>query len=213
MKRLVTVSRIIFLLVFMGLVVSGKMMIWLVLFGLSLLLAPFFGRLYCKVMCPMETVMAPTDWVSKKWGLKVKNVPKWLMSDTLPWVVLCLSVVTMVASKRMMGLNVPILLILLLVSVLMTLFFEAYVFHVKVCPFGLLQSLASKRPLYSKRVAQEQCISCKKCLSVCPTHAIGLKDMTQRAVINESQCLQCSACHEACSLGAVRYTKRTPDAV
>ncbi|NLJ94805.1 MAG: 4Fe-4S binding protein [Clostridiaceae bacterium] len=45
------------------------MMVWLILYGLSLLAALFFGRLYCGYLCPMNTLMQPTARLSKKLGL------------------------------------------------------------------------------------------------------------------------------------------------
>lgn len=48
----------------------------------------------------------------------------------------------------------------------------------------------------------EKCVSCAKCLSVCPQKCIELQE--NRAVINRTHCLHCGNCFEICPTGAVR---------
>ena len=65
MKYIATVIRILFFALFTILIVNGKMMLWLTLFMASLLAALIFGRLFCGYVCPMNTLMIPTEWLSK----------------------------------------------------------------------------------------------------------------------------------------------------
>jgi ferredoxin-type protein NapH len=65
MKHIVTLIRVFFLLLFLFLVINGKMMLWLALFGSGLIAAVLFGRVYCGYACPMNTIMIPTAWLSK----------------------------------------------------------------------------------------------------------------------------------------------------
>jgi ferredoxin-type protein NapH len=73
--------RIVFLGVFLFLVTQGKMVIWLALFGISLVGAFIFGRFYCGYMCPMNTVIIPTEWIAKNLKLQAKSVPQKMQSS------------------------------------------------------------------------------------------------------------------------------------
>ena len=57
------------------------MILWLGIFGITLLLALLLGRVYCGWMCPMNTLMLPTAWLSKKLNLQAKIAPNWLKSN------------------------------------------------------------------------------------------------------------------------------------
>ena len=42
----------------------------------DLVAALIFGRVYCGYVCPMNTLMFPVEWLSKK--MKLQTSPKWL---------------------------------------------------------------------------------------------------------------------------------------
>ena len=65
MKYLTRLIQIIFFLLFVFLIQRGKMLLWLAIYAISLLLALVFGRIYCGYICPMNTLMIPTEWLSK----------------------------------------------------------------------------------------------------------------------------------------------------
>ena len=115
MKQLSIGIRGIFLLLFIVLIFTGNMMLWFGLFVASMILAVFFGRIYCGYVCPMNTLMEPTQWFSKKLKLQSNNIPKWLYSDKISLIVLIICVLTMIIFKKLFSMNVPILLILLIV--------------------------------------------------------------------------------------------------
>ena len=62
-KFLINVTRILFLAVFIWLMLNGGMVLWLGIFGISLILALLFGRIFCGWICPMNTLMIPTEWL------------------------------------------------------------------------------------------------------------------------------------------------------
>lgn len=123
----------------MFLLVNGKTILWLVLFVASLLSALIFGRIYCGYVCPMNTLMIPVEWLSKKLELQTDKKPRWLKNGYFTWITLAVSIAVMLLSKRLLRIDLPILPFWLAVTVLVTLRYKPEVFHNLICPFGVLQ--------------------------------------------------------------------------
>jgi len=206
MKWIANLIKVLFLAVFLFIVTRGNMMFWLALFGVSLLLAIFFGRIYCGFVCPMNTVMLPAEWISKKLKLQRDKTPKILKSGIFSWLFLGISIVIMIASKKILHINIPILMIWVAISFVVTLVFKPHVFHNLICPFGALQRTFGRYSLFSKRVDAATCVGCAKCEKVCPSEAIHVKD-DKKAYITKRHCLQCTNCSDACSVNAIDYGK------
>jgi len=200
--------QLAFLLIFFFIISKGNMFIWLGLFLISLIGATIFGRFYCGYICPMNTVMGATEKFSKKLNWRTKSVPKVLQSKYLPWSVLLMMVATMVLSKKAFHQEVPILILLMAVSILVTLRYEEWVFHNHICPYGALLSLTGRWAKFSTKVESDLCIGCKKCETVCPSKAISVNSETKVAQIDPSTCHQCQACTLVCLKNAILYTGR-----
>lgn len=208
-------------------------MLWLILFAASLPLTLIFGRFYCGYICPMNTAMEIVEGVKGKFKLKRLDKPQWLKS-TFAWVALALSIATMLLLKKFAHISLPIMLIWVGISVILTLFFKAEVFHNYICPFGALQRLFGKFSLLGKKVNNDKCVGCKICVKSCPTNAITIVEITsvantianiesentqeitnenlverleKKAVINTTNCIQCNNCQEVCPKEAINYTK------
>lgn len=207
MKNIINIIRTLFLVLFVVLVVKDKMMLWLVLYGASLLLALLFGRIYCGYVCPINTVMIPIEKVSKKLGVQTDKTPKWLRSGNLGWFTLFLSVIAFFFTRKILNKNLPVLLIWLLVAVIVTLRYKPAVFHNLICPYGKLQKLFGRLPLFSEKVNKDACIGCKLCERVCPTEAILVQSENKKADINTALCLQCTNCQQVCPKDAIHYSK------
>jgi ferredoxin-type protein NapH len=159
-KALITLIRLMFLTLFVILILNGKMVLWLAVFAVSLVSELVFGRFYCGYLCPMNTVMIPTDWLARKLKIQTEKVPAWMKFDNLAWILLAISLISVLLLKQLRGINFPILPVLIVFSMLMTLRFHPSVFHNLLCPFGAIQKLFSKNPILSHRVDPQSCIGC-----------------------------------------------------
>lgn len=205
-KYIISAIRIIFLGLFLFLILKGKMMLWFGLFAVSLIAALIFGRVYCGYACPMNTLMTPTEWLSKKLKLQSSKTPKWLQSGKFAWFSLIGSIALMLVFRRVLNKNIPILLIWLGVAVLLTLRYKPAVFHNLICPFGPLQRVFGRFARFSEKV-DESCIGCKKCEKVCPSESIVV-NTDKKAVIETSLCFQCTNCVQVCPVDSIHYIKR-----
>lgn len=207
MKYIANIIRIFFLALFLFLLVNGKVMLWLALFGVSLLVALIFGRVYCGYVCPMNTLMIPTDWLSKKLKIQMAGTPKWLENGYFAWITLVISIVVMLLSKKILHINLPILPFWLIISILVTLRYKPEVFHNRICPFGALQKIFGRFARLSEKVNMDACVGCKLCEKACPSNAIIVSPEDEKAVINTALCLQCKTCRQVCPKDAIHYGK------
>ena len=207
MKYLTRLIQIIFFLLFVFLIQRGKMLLWLAIYAISLLLALVFGRIYCGYICPMNTLMIPTEWLSKKLNLQTDRTPKWLQSAKVAWISMFVSIALMLFAKRVLNKNIPILLIWLFISVIITLRYKPSIFHNLLCPFGPLQKIFGKLSLFSEVVYTDGCIGCKKCEGVCPSNAISVKSEDKKAVIDTGKCFQCTNCSQICPSDTIHYSR------
>ncbi|NLA86557.1 MAG: 4Fe-4S binding protein [Clostridiales bacterium] len=207
MKYITNIIRVLFLALFLFLLANGKMMLWLVLFAVTLIAALIFGRIYCGYVCPMNTLMIPIEWLSKKLKLQTTKTPKWLKNGYFAWISLGVSVAAMLISKRLLQINLPILPFWLVISVLVTLRYRPAVFHNLICPFGALQRVFGRFARLSKKVEKTACISCKLCEKPCPSEAVSFMEEDKKAVINKALCHQCTNCQQICPRDAIDYGK------
>jgi ferredoxin-type protein NapH len=210
MKHRDTIIRLLFLALFAFLMARGNMMLWLGLFGISLLAAVLFGRFYCGYVCPMNTVMIPVDWVAKKLKLQTLKTPQWLEKGYVTWIALVGSVAAMVLFKRFLGIRLPVLLIWLAAAVLVTLRYRPAVFHNLICPFSAPQKLFGRFARQSRMVEESACIGCKRCEKACPSDAITVAPEDQKAHIHVALCHQCTNCRQVCPKDAIGYSRVLP---
>ena len=206
MKR-VMIFRVIALVVFVVLMVTGKPVLWLAGFVVSLALATRYGRLYCGYLCPINTVITPIDKIQTKCKKPRRTTPSWMAKGWLPWLALIASAALALLTARAKGRPFPVLALWMVVAALMTLSFRAEVFHNAVCPYGALQQLAGR---YAKRghwVDPSTCQGHKECERVCPAEAVRYDPEKGYAQVNPALCHQCGRCAQACPTRSIRYAK------
>ena len=207
MKYITNIIRILFLALFIFLLANGKVLLWLALFAVSLVAALIFGRVYCGYACPMNTLMIPIEWLSKKLKLQTADTPKWLKNGYFTWITLGISVAVMLLSKRLLHVDLPILPFWLVMSILITLRYKPAVFHNLICPFGALQRTFGRFARLSEKVDKDACVGCKLCEKACPSNAIVVSSEDKKAMINTALCHQCTNCRQVCPKEAIHYSK------
>ena len=77
-----------------------------------------------------------------------------------------------------------------------------------LCPVGALQNLthffSSKLPFVRRMIVDnQQCIGCQRCARSCPMRAISMQE--NRAEISLHNCIICGQCAHACPVRAIHY--------
>lgn len=156
MKRIAPLLRIAFLVLFFLLLRQGLLLVWLGIYVLSLLFPLLWGkRLYCMLACPMNTLMSWIQKLKQRLGIKNRPVPAFLSGNKLVWASLSLTVAVFIISRRALGRDFPMMVVWMLVSTIMTVFYHPDTFHDKVCPFGLPQGCAARQSLLSEEERQK----------------------------------------------------------
>lgn len=195
--------QILSLGLFIGLLALGKVQIWMVIFGGSLLLSTFFGRFYCGYICPINTGMEVIDDNAIKKKRKRKPVPKFLKKPIVRYGILALFLGTMVIVFKT-GKKLPVLPVLFASGIIITIFYRPEFWHRYLCPYGSLLSIFSRFNKKTYMVYNEDCIRCGKCVRVCPADAYVWEDKKNYPFIIKNECLQCGKCVEACPTDSIK---------
>ena len=193
-----------FLLLFVAVMVAGRVQLWMAVFVGSLLGAFLFSRFYCGWLCPINTLMEVVDWFYQKTGIKRKQVPGWIKSPVVRYGVLAVFVGILAMTLRT-GRKLPVLPALLVLGVLVTLVYVPALWHRYLCPYGTLLSLPGRLARKKWQVTAEQCNGCGVCVRVCPAEAVAVGGDPKKAAIVTKMCLACTACARACPTKAIHF--------
>lgn len=100
--------------------------------------------------------------------------------------------------------NLPVLLIWLLLAVMVTLRHKPYVFHNKICPYGVLQRTFARSPRFSQYIDKDGCDGCKDCEKVWPAESIKVQT-DGKSLVDSQACLQCKSCEFICHTQTIHY--------
>ncbi len=204
------ISNIAFLILFIVIMISGKVQLWFGLFLLGVLISFFMGRFYCGWVCPMYSLSRPVAWLYKKLKIRRRPVPGLLQASWIRYVFLVFFLGLMVF-QQVKGLRLPILPALTALSVLFVLIFEEKWWHSRVCPFGTVLDLTTRPAAKGLKIDPDSCIARGICELHCPTDAIvrtplnGPKDSKRRII--PWRCLQCMECVDPCPTRSIKYRR------
>lgn len=206
LQKIRQVFQVVFLGVFLALMILGKAQIWMALIFLSIALASLFGRFYCGWMCPINTLIRPTQWISNKLNGNKKNVPNIFKSQQLKYITFGLFLIGLgyTIYTITQGRKFPLPIIIIPIALIITFFINETTWHTYLCPWGTLFSFTSRFSKY--RIQASQCLGCSLCKTSCPADAV-IVDKNHGAFSNPADCLLCFKCIEKCPSNTMKYKK------
>lgn len=196
------IVQIFFLALFLFLILTGRVEMWMALFLLGILASFIFGRFYCGWICSINTVMGWVTGFKKKHGIKNRELPEFVKKPITRWLILGLFFAAFVFTVRT-GKKLPVLPVLFLSSVLLTFFFHEELWHRFLCPYGSILSLSGKLSNKGMIIDGDKCVNCGECAKVCPALSIDKNELQH--IINRKDCLICLRCTEVCNPKAISY--------
>jgi len=197
------ILQIVFLALFVFLIVSGRMQVWMIITLAAVLAATLAGRFYCGYICPMFTATRPGETWKKRIKRKGRQIPRWAKSPYFRPVPLVL-LVAVIALTAAAGVEFPFFIVLIVLAVIISLFYDASLWHRYLCPFGTLFSLTSRFSRTELLVNKEKCNACGLCDKNCPGEAINV-DGDGKREIDPRYCLLCMKCQEVCRREAISF--------
>ncbi len=186
------------------LIKNNKLQVWLAVFAAGAAVSLLAGRFFCGWICPMETLFRPIRWIYAKLGIKRFHPPRFLQKQWVRIAVLILFISSLVLS-RILKVQIPLLLYLIIFSVVLSLFFTEELWHRYLCPYGTILSITSRLSPKGLHIDREACISCRRCLAVCPSGSIE-ESVDGKYTNKTNECLLCYNCAEVCPVEACRYS-------
>ena len=205
-------------------IVAGSMILFTLLFALSL----FLGKSYCGYFCPVgglqECLMLANNKKAKGGRRNYIKYCFWI-----PWVVSivilfiraggCSKIDPFFNITNGLSLNEPYTYliyygILLLVVVLALTFGKRAFCHYAcwIAPFMVVGTKIAERlkmPSLHIEADKTKCVACKKCTEKCPM-SLDVKSMVDTNEMANSECILCGECVDVCHKKAIRYSfKRT----
>ncbi len=196
------IIQLLFLALFIVLIVTGRVQIWVGLFLLGTIASIYLGRIYCGWICPINTAMNSVTWLKKIIGLKKQTIPRGLTGSWVRYLILALFIAAF-AFSMITGRPIPALPVLFASGIILTFFFPEELWHRYLCPYGTILSLPALKSKYTMFVDQEKCNSCSVCKKVCPAGAVELNNEVYS--IKKNSCLVCLDCSRSCKESAISY--------
>ena len=196
------IVQTMFLIIFLILIGGGRTQLWIIIFGIGLLISLIWGRFYCGWICPINTVIKIKNWFYEKLGIDTKQTPSIFKKSRIRWILLILMIGSMIITRRM-NLQLNVLLYILGIAFLISLFYKEELWHKYLCPYGALLSLANKANSKKLVIDKNLCRSCGLCAESCPNDIISITK--EKQTIGSSECLYCFRCQDICEFKAISF--------
>ncbi|HAZ04852.1 MAG TPA: hypothetical protein DCY97_22190 [Marinilabiliales bacterium] len=180
----------------------GNLIVWSYWWPAIIVLAIFFGRIWCMV-CPVELI---TTFFAKI-GLKRKR-PAWLLSGwaiTVFYILILFVGIQGFAIHRNPFFMAVYLLVIVGVSVIVGSIYEKNTFCRYVCPVGYLLGIYSKLSFLGWRVKSTRaCESCKDKSCIHKNYRYNLNskscgvDLYPATINDNANCILCGGCRKTC---------------
>lgn len=202
-KPLRIIVQLLSLTVFIVLLTTNRLPLWLAIFLVGAILSPLVGRIYCGWICPIYTGTNALTMIKQKLNIKPRRIPKALQAPWIRYVMAGLLIVMFVLGARGPR-RFPALLLFLGSGIGLTLFYPEALWHRYLCPYGAILKLTSKRTKNGMLIDEAICQSHHRCKKVCPAEAVETINGQNR--IDRSECLVCMKCKMSCPENAIAYT-------
>jgi hypothetical protein len=180
----------------------ANLIVWSYWWPLIVVLAIFFGRIWCMV-CPVELI---TSFFAKI-GFKSKR-PGWVLSGwaiTVFYAVILFVGINILEIHRNPFFMAIYLITIVFVSIIVGIVFEKNTFCRYFCPVGYLLGLYSRFAFLGWRVNnQDVCSSCKdkSCIAKKYQYQLNVKscgvDLYPAAMDDNTDCILCAGCLKTC---------------
>lgn len=170
----------------------------------GVLISTRLGRIYCGLVCPINTAMIFIAYLKKKTKLKSLRIPSLLTHPLIRSLILLLFIATFFVSMRF-ELQIPVLPLLFALGIILALFFPPQLWHRFLCPYGTILKLSSQQTKSSIKIDYQHCNNCSLCQKVCPAEAVSYHH--QKYAIIKNDCLICFKCSDKCPKNAIAYQK------
>ena len=154
------IVQIITSILFILLIILGKVQIWMAIFAGILILSTYFGRFYCGYICPINTGMELIDDNANKKTKTRKAAPK-SFKKFIRYGILALFLGILVIVFNT-GKQLPVLPILFGLGIIITIFYKPEFWHRYLCPYGTLLSIFSRFNKKTYAVSNEEIIKSKE---------------------------------------------------
>jgi len=182
----------------------GNLIVWSYWWPAIILMAIFFGRIWCMV-CPVEIITTFFATI----GLKRKR-PKWLLSGwaitIFYFIILFVGIQGFVIHRNPFFMAIYLLAIVG-VSVIIGSIYEKNTFCRYVCPVGFLLDLYSRLSFFGWRVKDKNiCDTCKDKSCIHKKHQYNLNakscgvDLYPANISDNANCILCAGCLKTCNV-------------
>lgn len=201
-KPIRIIVQLLSLALFITLLATKRLPLWLAIFLVGVALSPLVGRIYCGWICPIYTGTNALTMIKQKLGIKPRKTPKALQAPWLRYAMAGVLIILFVLGARS-GRRFPALLLFLVAALGLTLFYPEALWHHYLCPYGAILKLTSKRTKNGMMINETICQGHNTCKKVCPAEAVSTVDGQNR--IDRSECLVCMKCKLSCPENAIAY--------